>query len=99
VRLEDNLHLGRGQLAPSNADQVAKTRRILEELSLDVASPDEARRTLGTKGPDRMAFYDKAGLPGRLTTARPKANRQVLLARRSNGVPRKFTGIQAYAFL
>lgn len=56
VGLEDNLYLGRGQLAPSNADQVAKIRRILEELSLEVATPDDARRMLGTKGPDRTKF-------------------------------------------
>ncbi|SMH38709.1 BKACE family enzyme [Azospirillum agricola] len=56
VGLEDNLYLGRGQLAPSNADQVAKIRRILEELSLPIATPDEARRMLATKGADRVAF-------------------------------------------
>jgi uncharacterized protein (DUF849 family) len=56
VGLEDNLYLGKGQLAPSNADQVAKVRRILEELSFDIASPDDARRMLGTKGADRTAF-------------------------------------------
>lgn len=56
VGLEDNLYLGKGQLAPSNADQVAKIRRILEELSLEVATPDDARRMLGTKGAARVAF-------------------------------------------
>jgi uncharacterized protein (DUF849 family) len=56
VGLEDNLYLGKGQLAPSNADQVAKIRRILEELSLEIATPDDARRMLGTKGPSRTAF-------------------------------------------
>ncbi|MCP8937490.1 3-keto-5-aminohexanoate cleavage protein [Alsobacter sp. SYSU M60028] len=56
VGLEDNLYLGRGQLAPSNADQVAKIRRILEELSLDIATPDDARRMLGTKGGDNVGF-------------------------------------------
>lgn len=56
VGLEDNLYLGRGQLAPSNADQVAKIRRILEELSLPIATPDEARRMLATKGADQVAF-------------------------------------------
>jgi len=56
VGLEDNLYLGKGQLAPSNADQVAKIRRILEELSLEVATPDDARRMLGTKGASRVAF-------------------------------------------
>ena len=56
VGLEDNLYLGKGQLAASNADQVAKIRRILEELSLEVATPDDARRMLGTKGASRVAF-------------------------------------------
>jgi uncharacterized protein (DUF849 family) len=56
VGLEDNLYLGKGQLARSNADQVAKVRRMLEELSLDIASPDDARRMLDTKGRHRTAF-------------------------------------------
>jgi len=56
VGLEDNLYLGKGQLAPSNAEQVKKIRRILEELSLQVATPDEARVMLKTKGADKTAF-------------------------------------------
>ena len=56
VGLEDNLYLGKGELAPSNADQVRKIRRILEELSLAIATPDEARNMLQTKGPDNTAF-------------------------------------------
>jgi len=56
VGLEDSLYLGKGQLAPSNAAQVAKIRRILEELSLEVASADEARQMLGLKGGDQVAF-------------------------------------------
>jgi uncharacterized protein (DUF849 family) len=56
VGLEDNLYLGKGELALSNADQVAKIRRILEELSLEIATPDDARRMLETKGADRTAF-------------------------------------------
>lgn len=50
VGLEDNLYLAKGELAPSNGAQVAKIRRILEELSLRIATPDEARDILGTKG-------------------------------------------------
>lgn len=50
VGLEDSLYLGRGQLARSCAEQVRKIRRILDELSLDVATPDEARVMLGLKG-------------------------------------------------
>lgn len=56
VGLEDNLYLGRGQLAPSNADQVAKIKRILAELSLEAATPDDARRMLGTKGANNTAI-------------------------------------------
>ena len=56
VGLEDSLYLGKGQLAESNADQVRKIRRILEELSLEVASPTEARAMLALKGKDDVAF-------------------------------------------
>lgn len=56
VGLEDSLYLGRGELARSNADQVRKVRRILEELGFEVATPQEARETLGLKGADRVAF-------------------------------------------
>jgi uncharacterized protein (DUF849 family) len=56
VGLEDSLYLGKGQLAESNADQVRKIRRILAELSLEVASPAEARAMLALKGKDDVAF-------------------------------------------
>ena len=56
VGLEDSLWLGRGQLAKSNAEQVAKARRILEELGLAVATPDEAREMLKLKGGGNVAF-------------------------------------------
>lgn len=56
VGLEDSLYLGKGQLASSCADQVRKIRRILEELSLEVASADEARAMLGLKGRNAVAI-------------------------------------------
>lgn len=56
VGLEDNLTIGPGALAKSNAEQVAKIRRILNELGLDVATPDEARRMLKTKGKKAVGF-------------------------------------------
>ncbi|WP_207462189.1 3-keto-5-aminohexanoate cleavage protein [Azospirillum sp. SYSU D00513] len=56
VGLEDSLYLSKGRLARSNAEQVAKIRRILEELSLEVATPAEARAMLGLKGADQVAF-------------------------------------------
>ena len=56
VGLEDSLYIAKGQLAQSNAQQVAKMRRILEELSLEIATPAEARDRLALKGGDRVAF-------------------------------------------
>ncbi|CAM4152005.1 3-keto-5-aminohexanoate cleavage protein [Bordetella muralis] len=56
VGLEDSLYVAKGQLATSCAEQVRKIRRILNELSLDVATPDEARTMLGLKGRDAVAF-------------------------------------------
>lgn len=56
VGLEDNLYLAKGELAPSNASQVTKIRRILEELSLEIATPEEARAMLRTKGADQVNF-------------------------------------------
>ncbi len=56
VGLEDSLYIGKGRLASSNADQVAKVRRILEELGHEIATPAEARQILGLKGGDRVGF-------------------------------------------
>ncbi|WP_420333335.1 3-keto-5-aminohexanoate cleavage protein [Roseibium sp.] len=56
VGLEDSLMIARGQLAKSNAEQVAKIRRIVEDLGCEVATPDEAREMLDLKGGDRVAF-------------------------------------------
>ena len=56
VGLEDSLYSGRGELARSNADQVRRIRQVLEALSLEVATPAEARALLGLKGADRVAF-------------------------------------------
>ncbi|MCP1337050.1 BKACE family enzyme [Futiania mangrovi] len=56
VGLEDSLTIRRGELARSNAEQVAKIRRIVEELGHEIATPDEARSLIGLKGGDRVAF-------------------------------------------
>ena len=56
VGLEDSLWIGPGQLAESNADQVRKVREILAGLSLEVATPDEAREMLDLKGAGGVAF-------------------------------------------
>lgn len=56
VGLEDSLTIARGKLATSNAEQVAKIRRIVEELGREPATPEEARAMLGLKGADRTAI-------------------------------------------
>lgn len=56
VGLEDSLWIAPGQLATSNAQQVAKAKALLESLSIEVATPDEARAMLGLKGGDRVGF-------------------------------------------
>jgi len=56
VGLEDGLYIARGELAVSNAQQVTKIRRILEELGLEIATPSEARQMLGLKGPGNIGF-------------------------------------------
>ena len=56
VGLEDSLLIGRGELAKDNAAQVAKIRRVLEELGYGIATPDEAREMLQLKGADKVAF-------------------------------------------
>jgi uncharacterized protein (DUF849 family) len=56
VGLEDSLWNGPGQLAKSNAEQVARARQIIEGLGLEIASPDEAREILALKGADQVAF-------------------------------------------
>lgn len=56
VGLEDSLYIGRGELAVSNAQQVGKIRRIIEELGMQVATPDEARNMLGLKGHGEVGF-------------------------------------------
>lgn len=57
VGLEDSLSNGAGRrLAPDNAHQVARIRRILEEMGFEIASAAEARAILDLKGGDRVAF-------------------------------------------
>ncbi len=47
VGLEDNIYIGPGQLAPSNAALVERARTIIESLGGTVATPDQARTILG----------------------------------------------------
>ena len=56
VGMEDNLYIGRGRLAESNAEYVEKARRIFDELSLTIATPAEARQRFALKGADQVNF-------------------------------------------
>lgn len=56
VGLEDSLWAGPGKLARSNAEQVEKARLIIENMGLEVATPNEARALLDLKGGDAVAF-------------------------------------------
>ena len=44
------------KIAKSNAEQVKKMRQILEGMSLQIATPDEAREILHLKGADQVNF-------------------------------------------
>lgn len=56
VGLEDNLWIGKGKLAESNAQQVLQARKIIEGLGLEIATADEARALLHLKGGDKTDF-------------------------------------------
>jgi uncharacterized protein (DUF849 family) len=56
VGLEDSLFIERGKLATSNAEQVKKVRRLIEELGYEVATPDDVREMLALKGSDKLSF-------------------------------------------
>ncbi len=56
VGLEDSIYLRRGKLAESNADQVDKIVRILEELSREPMTAAETRDVLLLKGLDQVGF-------------------------------------------
>ena len=51
VGMEDNIYYGPGRLLKSNAEMVERAVRIIRELGLEVASPDEAREILKIKKP------------------------------------------------
>jgi uncharacterized protein (DUF849 family) len=56
VGLEDSLWIGKGQLAKTSAEQVSKIYRILTELGLEVATPNETRQILKLKGREDVDF-------------------------------------------
>jgi len=47
VGMEDNIYYSKGVLAKSNAEFVARTKRIAAEIDKEIATPDEARAILG----------------------------------------------------
>ena len=56
VGLEDSLWDGPGKLAQSNAAQVRRLVTVIEALSLEVATPADARKALKLKGQGDVAF-------------------------------------------
>ena len=56
VGLEDSLYAGKGKAAKASADQVKMVVNIAKEMSLEPATPDEAREILGLKGMDKVNF-------------------------------------------
>jgi uncharacterized protein (DUF849 family) len=47
VGMEDNAYISKGVYAESNAQQVLKVKHLLSDLGAELASPDEARHTMG----------------------------------------------------
>ncbi len=56
VGLEDSMYLEKGQLAKSNAEQVAHIVGIAKALGIEPATPAEAREILGLKGLDKVKY-------------------------------------------
>ena len=56
VGLEDSLYLAKGQLAKSSAQQVEKIKRIMEDLSIEIATAAEARDMLELKGKAKVNY-------------------------------------------
>ena len=56
VGLEDNLWLGPGEMATSNAQLVEKMIRIAREFGYEPYTPDETREILQLKGRNKVAF-------------------------------------------
>jgi len=56
VGLEDSLYISKGVLAKSSAEHVEKIIRIMRELSLEPATPEETRKILRLKGSDKVNF-------------------------------------------
>ena len=61
VGLEDSLFIEPGKFAASNAEQVTKAARILGEMGLAPATPEETRAMLGLKGRSAVAIRAATG--------------------------------------
>ncbi|WP_274626289.1 3-keto-5-aminohexanoate cleavage protein [Arvimicrobium flavum] len=56
VGLEDSIWAGKGRLAASNAEQVGIARKLIEDLGMEIATPEEARAMLNLKGGSNVNF-------------------------------------------
>jgi uncharacterized protein (DUF849 family) len=56
VGMEDNIFIEKGVLCKSNAELVEKAVKLAKLLGREIATPDEARKILGTKGKDKVAY-------------------------------------------
>lgn len=56
VGLEDNLYCGYGRQARGSYEQVERVVKMAQQLSIEPATPDEAREMLGLKGSDEVNF-------------------------------------------
>jgi uncharacterized protein (DUF849 family) len=56
VGLEDSLYAGYGRLAHNSAEQVERIVNIAREMSIEPATPDEARKMLSLKGLDKVNY-------------------------------------------
>ncbi|MEZ5651981.1 MAG: 3-keto-5-aminohexanoate cleavage protein [Burkholderiaceae bacterium] len=56
VGLEDSLWIAPGRLATSNAEQVRAAVAIVEQMGLEIATPDDAREILQLKGKANVGF-------------------------------------------
>ncbi|MCI3244900.1 3-keto-5-aminohexanoate cleavage protein [Streptomyces spinosisporus] len=65
VGLEDSLWLGKGRLAQSNAQQVEKIRRIVEDQGREIAAPNDARQMLALRGPAKAGDSTTVRAPAR----------------------------------
>jgi len=56
VGMEDTVHLGNGKLATSNAELVEEVVQIARAVGREIATPDEVRKMLKLKGPNKVNF-------------------------------------------